>query len=173
LLTQPDETWAKVRTEHATVTDLLRDYVFRLAAIPSAAHFLGFWAILGFWKSLGRAALFYLLAVVAVWMTARVIGLLSAQYDVDEDEAKVFKLAAYSLTPYLAAGVCYLIPPLMVLVPVGGLFGFYLLLRGLPIVMGVAEDRSVSYAGFVTAFMFLLFLAIGRLTGGVFWPAKP
>jgi hypothetical protein len=39
--------------------------------------------------------------------------------------------------------------------------------------MGVAEDRSVSYAGFVTAFMFLLFLAIGRLTGGVFWPAKP
>jgi hypothetical protein len=61
----------------------------------------------------------------------------------------------------------------MLLVPVGGLFGFYLLRRGIPIILGIPREKSASAALLVSGAMFLMFLIIGRMTGGVLWPHKP
>jgi hypothetical protein len=164
---EPDETWEAIRLEPVTISELLREYVLKLAVIPAAAHFLGWWAVTGFWSSLIRALLFYFLAVAAVWATSKVIGLLAVQFGAEEDELKTFKLASFSFTPYFIAGVCYLIPPLMVFVLIGGIFGFYLLYRGLPVVMEIPQEKIMSYAALVSIAMFLMFIIIGMLTGGV------
>jgi hypothetical protein len=173
LLARPEEAWQAARQEPPAASDILRDYVFKLACVPAAAHFLGFLVLLGFWKSLTRAAFLYVLSITLVWAISRLIVWLSAHYGVDEDSEKAFTLASFSLTPYFVAGASYLVPAFMVLAPVGGLYGGYLLYRGLPPMLGVAEDRAAPYAGMVSAAMFLAFLLIGRLTGGVVWPAKP
>jgi hypothetical protein len=172
LLLDPDTTWQAVKLEPSSAADLLREYVFKLAAVPAVAHFLGWWVIVGFWNSFTRSVLLYALSIFLVWGVSRIIGLLAAQFGAEENETGCFKLAAFSLTPYFIAGALYLIPPLMILVPIGGLYGCFLLMRGLPAVLDVPAERSVSIAILVSIAMFLLFILIGRLTGGVVWPHR-
>jgi len=173
LILNTDEAWEAFKLEPATIPDLLGGYVLKLAAVPAVAHFLGWWVIVGFWSSLSRAAVFYALSILAVWVTSKIIGLLSGQLGIEEDDSKTFKLAAFGFTPYFIAGACYLVPPFMLLVPVGGMFGFYLLLHGIPIMLDVPREKSASTAVLVSGAMFLMFLIIGRMTGGVLWPHKP
>jgi hypothetical protein len=173
LILNTDEAWEAFKLETTTIPDLLGGYVLRLAAIPALAHFLGWWVIVGFWSSLTRAAVLYSLSILAVWATSKIIGLLSGQLGIDEDDSKTFKLAAFGFTPYFIAGACFLVPPFMLLVPVGGMFGFYLLLRGIPIILNVPREKSASTAILVTGAMFMMFLIIGQMTGGVLWPHKP
>jgi hypothetical protein len=167
LFLEPNETWESIKLEPVTVSDLLREYILKLAAVPAAAHFLGWWAVTGFWTSVTRSLLLYFLAVAAVWSTSKAIFLLAPQFGAEDDELKAFKLATFSLTPYFLSGVFYLIPPLMVFVPLGGMFGVYLLYKGLPVVMEIPTAKAQSYAAMVSIAMFLTFLIIGKLTGGV------
>lgn len=173
LILNTDDAWESVKTEDAATPDILRDVVLRMAVIPALAHFLGWWVIVGFWSSLSRAVVLYGLSILAVWATAKIIGLLSGQLGVEADDAKTFKLAAFGFAPYFIAGACYLVPPFMLFVPVGGLFGFYLLRRGIPIILEIPREKSASTAILVSGAMFLMFLIIGRITGGVLWPHKP
>lgn len=172
LLLDPETAWQAVKSESDAIPDLLRKVVFKLAAVPAAAHFLGWWVIAGFWGSLARAALFYALSIALVWAVSRIIGLLAAPFGAEEDEPGCFKVAAYSLTPWFLAGALYLVPPLMILVPIAGMAGFFLLTRGLPAVLGVPAERAMSIAILVSIAMFLLFVLIGHLTGGVVWPHR-
>lgn len=172
LLLDPDTAWQAVKQEPDAVSDLLREYVFKLAAVPAVAHFLGWWVIAGFWGSLARAVLLYALSIAMVWTVSRLIGLLAAPFGAEENESGCFKVAAYSLTPWFAAGALYLVPPIMILVPIAGMAGFFLLMRGLPAVLDVPAERAVSIAILVSIAMLLLFILIGRLTGGVVWPHR-
>jgi hypothetical protein len=172
LLLDPDTTWQTVKAEPATVPDLLREYVFKLAAVPAVAHFLGWWVIVGFWNSFTRSVLLYVLSILLVWGVSRIIGLLAAPFGAEENEPGCYQLAAFSLTPYFVAGALYLIPPLILLIPVGGLYGCFLLMRGLPAVLDVPAERAASISILVSIAMFLLFILIGRLTGGVVWPHR-
>jgi hypothetical protein len=173
LILNTDETWETVKLETTTIPDLLREYVFKLAAVPALSHFLGWWVIVGFWSSLTRALVLYALSIVAVWATSKIIAILCGHYGVEEDDDRTFKLAAFGFTPYFVAGVCYAIPPFMLFVPIGGMFGFYLLLRGIPAVLGIPAEKSATTAILVSGAMFLMFIIIGRVTGGVLWPHKP
>jgi hypothetical protein len=173
LILNTDDAWKAVKLETTTIPDLLREYVFKLAAIPAISHFLGWWVIVGFWSSLTRAAVLYALSIVAVWATSKIIGILGGQYGVEEDDTKTFKLAAFGFTPYFVAGACYLVPPFMLFVPIGGMFGFYLLLRGIPAVLEIPPEKSATTAILASGAMFLMFILIGRVTGGVIWPHKP
>jgi hypothetical protein len=172
LLLDPDATWQAVKAEPASIPDLLREFVFKLAAVPAVAHFLGWWVIVGFWNSVARSVLFLALSIALVWGVSRLIGLLAAPFGAEENEAGCFKVAAHSLAPYFVAGALYLVPPLMSLVPICGLYGFFLLMRGLPAVLDVPAERAMSIAILVSVAMFLLFILIGRLTGGVVWPHR-
>ena len=60
------------------------------------------------------------------------------------------KLSVYSHTPLWLAGIFLLVPGLSFLL-ILGLYGFYLLRVGLPLLMGVPEDRALRYAMTVTA----------------------
>jgi len=173
ILLQPDDTWETIRLEQISISEILKEYVLKLAAVPAAAHFLGWWVLVGFWSSLTRALLWYFLSVAGVWIISKVIGLLAAQFGAEENETSTFKLAAFSFTPYFLAGICYIVPPMMIFVVVGGIYGFYLLYRGIPIVLEIPKEKAAPYAGMISIAMFLVFCIIGRLTGGVLWPSKP
>src|SRR5260370_880776 len=59
-------------------------------------------------------------------------------------------LSAYSHTPLWLAGIFLLIPGLNCLL-ILGLYGFYLLRVGLPMLMKVPDDKALPYAAIVTA----------------------
>jgi hypothetical protein len=173
LILNTDTAWKAIKIETMTIPELLREHVLKLAAIPALSHFLGWWVIVGFWSSLSRAVVLYVLSIAAVWATSKIIGMLGGQYGIEEDDTRTFKLAAFGFTPYFVAGACYLVPPFMLFVPIGGLFGYYLLLRGIPIILDIPPEKSATAAILVSGAMFLMFILIGRVTGGVLWPHKP
>jgi uncharacterized protein YjeT (DUF2065 family) len=141
LLTSQTE-WKVIEHEHDTLFDLLIGYVAILAAIPEVAHFIG--------PNLMRAVIVYLVAFAMVYIIAGVIDLLAPRFGAEKNFANAVKLSAYSHTPLWLAGIFLLVPGLSFLL-ILGLYGFYLLWIGLPMLMKVPDDKALPYAAAVTA----------------------
>lgn len=172
LLLRPHDTWEVIRQESLPLSIVFQDYVLRLALIPAIAHFLGFWALVGFVNSLGRAFLLYGVTLGAIWVLSQIIFLWSREMDVEVDFSQCMQLASFGFFPYFISGIFYMVPPLMIFVLLGGMYGVYLLLIGIPIFLEVPKEKSGSYLLPLAVSMFLLFILLGHFTGGVFWPSK-
>jgi len=172
ILLRPHETWEAIRQESLPLSSVLQEYVLQLALIPAIAHFLGFWALIGFVNSLSRALLLYGLTLGSIWVVSRIIFLWSKEMDIEVDSSRCMQLASFGFVPYFVSGIFYLVPPLMIFVLLGGMYGVYLLLVGIPIFFEIPKEKSGSYLFPIALSMFLLFIFIGHLTGGVFWPSK-
>jgi uncharacterized protein YjeT (DUF2065 family) len=153
LLLTPQTEWKVIEQEHDTLFDLLISYVAILAAIPEVAHFIGQSFIGGYTPivpNLMRAVIVYLVAFAMVYIIAGVIDLLAPRFGAEKNFANAVKLSAYSHTPLWLAGIFLLVPGLSFLL-ILGLYGFYLLWIGLPMLMKVPDDKALPYAAAVTA----------------------
>src|SRR5206468_9045288 len=81
--------------------------------------------------------------------------LLAPRFGAEKNFANAVKLSAYSHTPLWLAGIFLLVPGLSFLL-ILGLYGFYLLWIGLPMLMKVADDKALPYAAAVTACALIL-----------------
>ena len=153
ILLTPQAEWKVIARERDTLGDLLIKYVAILAAIPELAHFIGQSLIGGYEPivpNLVRAVVVYLLAFAMVYIIAGVIDLLAPRFGGEKNFANAVKLSAYSHTPLWLAGIFLLVPGLSFLL-ILGLYGFYLLWIGLPMLMKVPDDKALPYAAAVTA----------------------
>ncbi len=101
-------------------------------------------------QELMRAVIVYLVAFAMVYIIAGVIDLLAPRFGAEKNFANAVKLSAYSHTPLWLAGIFLLVPGLSFLL-ILGLYGFYLLWIGLPMLMKVPDDKALPYAAAVTA----------------------
>jgi hypothetical protein len=151
ILVSPKKTWEVVKTEETSSTEIIRNYLLYLAAIPVICSFIGR-VIIGspgagrqpFFRGIIWLALSYVLFFVSAYISAFVINLLAPNFGAVKNELAAFKLVAYSSTAPLVAGVFYLIPALSALA-IFGLYGVYLLYLGLPILMECPQDKAVPY----------------------------
>lgn len=187
IVIKPRETWEMITKEEATVSSLLKGYLLMLACLPAVASFLGRWIVgiripfAGVYRfSLGASLVIsvigYVLTVAGIWVAGKVISILAPNFGSVRDDVKGFKVAVYSYTPFLAAGVLYLVPALGVLVVLAGLYGLYLLYIGLPIVMGTPKEKSLIYTIVVVVVVVLIYLIVGGITGAIlnaFGPSLP
>ena len=153
ILLTPRAEWKVIEQEHDTLFDLLLTYVALLAAVPEVAHVIGQSLIGGYAPivpNLVRAVIVYLVTFAMVYIIAGVIDLLAPRFGAEKNFANAVKLSAYSHTPLWLAGIFLLIPGLNFLL-ILGLYGFYLLWVGLPMLMKVPEDKALPYAAIVTA----------------------
>jgi len=153
LILTPRTEWKVIEGEHDTLFDLLISYVAILAAIPELAHFIGQSFIGGYTpivSNLVRAIVVYFVTFAMVYIIAGVIDLLAPRFGAEKNFANAVKLSAYSHTPLWLAGIFLLVPGLSFLL-ILGLYGFYLLWIGLPMLMKVADDKALPYAAAVTA----------------------
>src|SRR5256886_16976035 len=145
--------WKGIAGEAATLGDLLIKSVAILAAIPEVAHFIGQSLVAGsapLVPNLVRAVVVYAVAFAMVYIIAGVIDLLAPRFGAEKNFPNAVKLSAYSHTPLWLAGIFLLIPGLNFLL-ILGLYGFYLLWVGLPMLMKVQSDKALPYAAIVTA----------------------
>jgi len=187
MVLKPRETWGTIATEEATIPGLSKEYLLILAAVPALAMFLGRWIIgipipfagryqLSPGASLINAIIWYVLTIAGVWLLGMVVSYLAPTFGATRDDVKGFKVAVYTYTPSLAAGVLYLIPALSPIVFIAGLYGLYLLYIGLPIVMGTPKEKSLAYTVVVLVAIILIYIIVGAVTGailGVFGPSLP
>jgi hypothetical protein len=80
---------------------------------------------------------------------------------------QAIKLAAYSMTAELVAGIFYLIPSLSMLAIVGALYSLYLFYVGLPTLMKSPADKTPAYAVVVIVACIVLYFIIGMITSRV------
>ncbi len=154
ILFTPRTEWLAIEQESSRMRDLYIGYVAILAAVPELANFIG-QSVIGGYKplvsGLTRAIVVYVATFAVVYFVAVVIDVLAPRFGGKKNWPNAFKLSVYSHTPLWLAGIFLLIPGLNFLVILGGLFGFYLLRTGLPLLMHAPDDRALRYAVIVTA----------------------
>jgi hypothetical protein len=151
IMLRPREEWQVIEQEPGRPSELLT-YVAVLAAIPEVANFIG-QSLIGGYKpivpSLLRAVIAYGVTLAMVYIIAGVINLLAPRFGGKKNFGNAVKLSVYSHTPLWLAGIFLLVPGLNFLL-ILGLYGFYLLWVGLPMLMGAPKYRALPYAVFVT-----------------------
>lgn len=148
---RPREEWLVIEREPSKLSDLFT-YVAILAAIPEIANFIG-QSLIGGYKpivpALLRAVIVYVVTFAMVYVIAWVIDLLAPRFGGKKNFPNAIKLSVYSHTPLWLAGIFLAVPGLSFLL-ILGLYGFYLLWVGLPLLMGVPRYRALTYTIFVT-----------------------
>lgn len=139
-------------TEDVSITELYRDYIVYLAAIPPFASFVSSW-LFGFYShvtlsyvhasfgsGLWRAIIQYALSLPAVFLIAFVLSMTAPHFEGKTDDRRALILAAYSYTPAWLAAVFGLVPGLRFL-DFLGFWGIYVFYLGATRMLGVPRDN--------------------------------
>jgi ABC-type antimicrobial peptide transport system permease subunit len=175
ILMKPKDEWRVIDTEPTDMATLYRSYVGPLAAIGPVAAAIG-GALIGvnspilgtvrtpIVNAIVGALVSFALALVAVYIVARVIDYLAPRYSGTSNMNQAFKVAAYASTAQWIAGVFALLPPLAPL-SILGLYSFYLLYLGLPVLMKVPQEKATNYTVAVVVVCIVVFIIIGIVSG--------
>lgn len=171
ILITPRQEWAVIDTEPLDLGQLLIGYVLPLAAIGPVASAIG-GTLFGygglFRLSLGsaitHAIVGYIFAIVGVFVLAWIINALAPSFGGTRSMPQAIKLAAYSSTAAWVAGIIGLIPALMIIAAIGGIYSLYLCYVGLPILMKSPAEKTMTYFIVIIIAAIIIYVVIGALT---------
>jgi hypothetical protein len=165
----PRAEWPSIAGERATLSNLFVRYVAILALIPAIALFLGS-SIIGGFTTFGsgfvRAVIGYVLTFAAVYITGLIVDAIAPSFEAVRNFPNAMKLAVYAHTPFWLAGVFFLVPGLTFLT-VLGLYGFWLLWTGMPLLMQASSEKLIPYALTVVAVAVVLALLTWIVPGPI------
>ncbi|UPY35738.1 Yip1 family protein [Sediminicoccus sp. KRV36] len=173
LLMDPMREWGIIAAEPADVAGLFKSYVVPLAAIPAVAGVIGTalmgFGVLGFGGLIGSAVVGYLLALVGIFVLAKIVELLAPRFGGPADPVAAIKLAAYAPTASWVGGA-FMIIPWIGWIPAlaGGLYSLFLFYVGTPTVMRIPKDRVMGFALSVVLVAVLVNILIGAIISILF-----
>jgi Yip1 domain len=179
LLVSPRTEWPVICAEPATTTDLYRDYIMILAAIPPVCEFIktsilgyawhGFRVYrLGIGPGLTAAVVEYGASLLAVYVLAVTIESLAPNFGGQSNRIQALKVAGYSYTASWIAGFAHILPGLYGLVALAGaIYSGYLLYLGLPGTMKVQPERAGAYTAATIVIALVFGWIIALITGGI------
>ncbi|MFC1510904.1 Yip1 family protein [Candidatus Margulisiibacteriota bacterium] len=181
IIINPRVTWQVIKDETVEVKQLFINYAAPLALIPAICSLIGM-TLFGvrmpsglvvrapFMEALTAGALGYVFHLVAVFIGGHIIKLLAPVFKSKVDLAASIKLAVFSMTPAWLAGVFSLIPGLGLL-SILGLYGIYLFVLGLPVLLDTPPNKVVFYVLSVLVASFVISLVLSLiLVGTVYGP---
>ncbi len=186
IILTPKTEWPVIDAEPTTIADIYKRHVLILAAIPAIAGALG--GLLFGYSFLGvtiRPSLVgvisgaltqYILSLIGVFLLGLIIDALAPTFGGTKNQTQAVKVAAYSYTAAWVAGILGIIPQLAVIGGLLGLYSFYLLYLGLPLLMRSPQDKAVGYIAATIVAAVLLFIVIGAVVGTagrMFTPSVP
>lgn len=172
ILLQPKTEWLKIDGEFATTKSLFTRYAMILAAIGPVCSLLGgqLMPIMGMKLSIVGAIVValvsYGMSLLGVFLLGLIINALAPNFGGTVNKVQAMKLAVYSWTAAWLAGVFGLIPMLGILA-ILGLYSFYLLFVGLPILMKVPEDKKVGYFIVTVIAGVVMYFIISAIVGAI------
>jgi len=162
----PVGTWPKIKARTESIPDIYKNYLIYLAAIPAVCGLIGE-LVVGinipfygtyrppFFSAVTTAVVMYAFALAVVYVAAMIIELLAPKFGGNASRTDGFKLMAYSATPAYLAGVFKLIPMLMILTLIAGLYGLSVYHKGITAMGAAPEDKRTSFF-FVSMGCFML-----------------
>jgi hypothetical protein len=165
LMFRPKLEWKSIKAERCTIGKCFCSHVLILAAIPAIAGYIGTtqvgWSFGGFevhrlttQSALQIAILTYLTMLVAVFSLGKAIHWMGQTYGSKQTLPQAIALAAYAATPLWLMGFFFLYPVLWfnMLIGLPALaYTVYLLYSGVPVMMGVSQERGFMFASAVLA----------------------
>ena len=165
LFVSPKREWESIRDDGCTLGKCYAAHVMILAAIPAISGFIGTtqfgWQIGAgdpvklTAESAGMiAVLYYLAMLIGVYAIGWMIHWMGSTYGADVPLSQCVVLAAYTATPLFLIGLMELYPVLWVNMVVGIValaYTVYLLYTGVPVMMGISEDRGFLFSSAVLA----------------------
>jgi hypothetical protein len=180
IILKPKEEWEVIAGETSSTADLLKNYALPLAAIGAVAGFIGTSIVgvtlpfIGTYRApmvtgLVGNVVGLLMQLVSAFVLGLVIDALAPKFGGEKNSAQALKVAVYSFTPAWVAAALLLLPSLGMLAWLGGLYGIYVLLLGLPRLMKCPQDKAVSYTLVVVAcgigILIVTNMVIGAIVG--------
>jgi hypothetical protein len=166
IVVDPLVAWARIEQEGDDPALLLSRYVAVLALVPAVFGFVGT-SLIGtvvpgvgilrtpVFDGLFGAIFGYVMTCATVLLLALFVDLAAPLFGGRRDFDSAFRLAAYSFTPVLLAGIFLVLPGLRFLV-LTGFYGAYILWRGLPRLMKSPESRAQIFAAAIVIVAFAL-----------------
>lgn len=160
------------RDQPVTVNSVLLNYTAILALIPLFGRLVGDIAFYsGPRHSVGDAIvgaiIAYFLDIIAVFIIGYVIWKLAPSFATKATQEKSTMLAAFVYTPAFLIGILSVIPVLGYLSVLGLLYGLYILYKGLPLVLGTPQDRTVIYVIAILIVSIIILAIISLIIGGL------
>ena len=178
IILTPKTEWPVIDREPGDVAYIFTNYVAILAAIPAICGFIGM-SIVGMSvpglgtvrmpvvSGLLNAIVSYLFTFVSVYVVALIVNALAPTFSGRKNFESALKVTAYSYTPFWICGIFLLIPGLRFLT-ILGLYGFYLLWLGLPLLMKSPQDKSLGYTAAVVIVAIVIGVVLGLILGALF-----
>jgi hypothetical protein len=162
ILLQPRAEWPIIEAEPESTASLYTRYLIPLAAIGSAARFIGMAAIgvsipfvgrvrMPIMTSLSSALIGFVALLVGAYVWALIINALAPTFGGQKNMLAALKLAIYSATPALVASFLSILPMLFFLQLLAAIYGLYLLYIGFPVMMKVPRERAATYTAATVA----------------------
>lgn len=170
LIATPRQEWGRIDAESSA--RVLRGHVMPLAALSALAGLGGHLIESDFainsrliWSGVS-ALIFVVLTVLAVIVLGWAIDWLAPRFGAERNADQARKLAGYSITPFLVAGVAALVPLIApIFLIAGAVYAVVLLVIGLGILMPPGEEKLTGYVvsllgvGAALAIAFALFVS--------------
>ncbi len=176
ILVEPKAEWPRIDAEPMTAQGVFMSWAMPLAAIGPVCGLIGrqvfgygafgvsFRPSLSF--SITTAVLGYVLALIGVWVLALVIDWLAPNFGGTKNRDQAMKVAAFSYTAAWVAGIFQIIPMLAILAIVG-LYSFYLLWLGLPLLMKAPAEKATAYTITTVVIAIVVSIVVGALTTAI------
>jgi hypothetical protein len=182
LFINPKREWEAIRDDECTIGKCYAIHVLILAAIPAISGFIGTtqfgWQIgagdpvkLTVQSAGLIAVIYYLAMLVGVYSLGWMIHWMGETYDAKVQLSQCVVLAAYTATPLFLIGLMELYPVLWINMVLGIpalAYTVYLLYSGVPIMMGISEDRGFLFSSAVLAVGLVAFVALRAVTA-ILW----
>ncbi|MBL8550375.1 MAG: YIP1 family protein [Hyphomonadaceae bacterium] len=174
ILFQPGSEWDRIKGENTPLASLLTGYILPLAALSAICGVIGM-SIFGYGmfgisvkvpivSAVVTGAVQVCLTMLGVFLLGLLINALAPSFGSTADQGQANKLAAYSMTASLLAGVFTIFPPIAIL-GILGLYSLGLLYMGLPRLMNTPADKRVGYFATILIIWIVGALVIGWAIG--------
>jgi hypothetical protein len=177
----PNTEWPVIEQETTSPAELVTTYLAPLAALGAVAGFIGATLLaaflpfggptaIGVLGSLVAACASFVMTIVGCFVIAFVINGLAPTFGGRPDTNQALKVAVYSYTPGLVAGILRIIPILSILTSlIAGFYGLYLLYLGLPRLMKAPQEKALAYTVVIVvsaiALSFVVSVVLGLFAG--------
>lgn len=182
LLYNPTREWQKIAAHKESIRHIYFTFLIFFAAIPPVSAYIGStyigWRIgngethrLTHDSAILLSVAAYIAILVAVAVIAAFVHWMAKTYGTDPRYRRCLKLTAYSFTPLFLAGFLGSFPILWLdmlisLVAIG--FSVNLLYRGVPIVMGINQEKGFLFASSILTVCMVSLIGMLAITV-VFW----
>ena len=177
ILMKPAMEWTAIAGESTEPKQVLLAYALPLMLIGPIAGLIG-GQLFGYnlllttvrpsiGYAVGSAIFGLVMAIISLFIVSFVANVASPKFGGKDSFPAAFRLVAYSMTAAWVAAILGLIPSLALIGALLGLYSFYLFYLGATSVMGVPQDKAVTYTVVTVVAVIVLYLIVSAITATV------